>query len=68
VGIAVAVTLVLAALPALLLCQRVIKFTCALDALLPVALVFMIFALFTDALNMFIFSSISAPPRLPAVV
>jgi hypothetical protein len=68
VGIAVAVTLVLAALPALLLCQRVVKFACALDTLLPVAFVFMIFALFTDALHVFILSSVSDLPRQPAVV
>jgi hypothetical protein len=67
-GIRVSITLILAALPALLNCQRVVRFTRALDTLLPVALVFIIFSFLTGSLDLLILLSVAKLPRLPAAV
>jgi hypothetical protein len=67
-GVRVAITLILAALPALLNCHRVVRFTRALDTLVSVRIICIIFAFFADALDALILISVAKPPRLPAAV
>jgi hypothetical protein len=67
-GIQVSITLILAALPALLNCQCVVRFTRALDTLVSVRTICIIFSFLANALYFFILLSVAKLPSLPTAV
>jgi hypothetical protein len=67
-GIQVSITLILAALPALLNRQCVVRFTRALDTLVSVRIICIIFSFFANALYFFILLSVAKLPSLPTAV
>jgi hypothetical protein len=67
-GVRVSTTLILAALPSLLHCQCVVRFTRTLDTLVSVRIVCIIFSFSAAALDALILLSVAKLPRLPAAV
>jgi hypothetical protein len=67
-GIRVSITLILAALPALLNCQRAVRFTGPTYTLVSIRIICIIFSLLAGSLDLLILLSVAKLPRLPAAV